>query len=92
MLGRRIRELRTNRGLSVRQFADLLDKSSAYISKIEARGEIPSPELLCKMVDILKANLEELLRLAKDAHLERTAKDIEDRQASAVALFRKQKR
>jgi|HubBroStandDraft_2_1064218.scaffolds.fasta_scaffold574215_2 transcriptional regulator with XRE-family HTH domain len=92
MLGQRIRELREKRDLSVRQFASLLAKSPAYVSKVEARGEIPSPELLCQIAGLLKADLEELLALAKSSHLERTAKEIDARQAAALALFRKHKR
>jgi transcriptional regulator with XRE-family HTH domain len=92
VLGQRIRELRDKRGLSVRQFAALLDKSPAYVSKVETRGEIPSAELLCAIADLLNADLEELLSLAKQSQLQRTAQDIDQRQASALALFRKHKR
>ena len=92
MLGKRIRELRTGRGLSVREFADLLGKSSAYVSKIETRGEIPDAELICTIADVLGANPDELLLLAKKTQLERAAKDIDEKQASALTLFRKHKR
>jgi transcriptional regulator with XRE-family HTH domain len=92
MLGKRIRELRGTRGLTVREFATRLGKSPAYVSKIEARGEIPSAELLCTIADLLNVDLQELLRLAKESQLARAAKDIDDKQASALALFRKQKR
>lgn len=92
MLGKRIRELRGARGLTVREFAEKLGKSAAYVSKIEARNEIPSPELLCMIAELLDTDGEGLLRLAKKAQLERTAKDIDEKQASAIALFRKQKR
>jgi XRE family transcriptional regulator, fatty acid utilization regulator len=92
MLGKRIRELRSKRGLTVRQFAEILGKSPAYVSKIEARGEIPSAELLCIIANSLETDLDELLRLAKKSQLDRTAKDIDQKQAAALALFRKHKR
>lgn len=92
MLGKRIRELREDRDLSVRDFAEQIGKSPAYVSKIETRGEIPSAELLCTIAGILRANPDELLGLAKETQLERTARQIDEKQASALALFRKQKK
>ena len=71
-LAQRLRQLREQRGVTVRQFADEIQKSAGYVSRIEARGEIPSPELLCVIADAYGVGAEELLNLAKRCRLERT--------------------
>jgi transcriptional regulator with XRE-family HTH domain len=92
MLGDHLRELRQEIGYSVRQMASKLSVSPGYVSRIEARGEIPSPELLLKIAELLKARPDALLRLAKESQLAHVEKQIDERQASALALFRKEKR
>ena len=92
MLGAYIRQLREQQGHSVREFAALLGKSAGYISRIEARGEIPAPELICRIAELLKGDLNEMLILAKNSQLARTEKEIDEKQASALALYRKQQR
>ena len=92
MLGKRIRELREKSGQTVREFAALLEKSAGYISRIESRGELPSAELLCRIAELLNGDLEEFMRLAKESQLERVEKEIDEKQASALVLFRKGKR
>jgi transcriptional regulator with XRE-family HTH domain len=63
-LGRRLRELREERDMSLREFAeDLGDLSKAHLSDIELGRRNPSPALLAKMADVLKVPLEELQRL-----------------------------
>lgn len=46
-------------------------KSPGYVSKIEARGEIPSPEMIIKLADALEADIGELFELAKSAKANR---------------------
>lgn len=88
----RLRELREEANLSVRKAASLLGKSPGYLSRIEGRGEIPSPELLCEMATLYKANIEELLDLAKTESLENVQRQIEVKQSEALRLFRKNRR
>lgn len=90
-LGETIRNLREKAGLTVRALAAALEKSPGYISRVEGRGEIPSPELLCKIADQLGVSPEKLLELAKQIQLERTAEDIEAKQRNALNLYRKGK-
>ncbi|HEX4128948.1 MAG TPA: helix-turn-helix transcriptional regulator [Pirellulales bacterium] len=92
VLSERIRELREQKNLTVRRFADALEKTPGYISRVEGRGEIPSPELLCKMAKVLGAKPEELLELAKESQLRRVEEDIRARHSAALNLFRKGKR
>jgi transcriptional regulator with XRE-family HTH domain len=92
ILGQRLRELREQRGLTVRQFADRIKKTPGYVSRIEARGEIPSPELLCEIAGVYDIAPEELLRLAKQCYLHRTEREVEAKNVSALALYRKERK
>lgn len=78
------------RGDTVRQFADRIGKTPGYVSRMEVRGEIPSPELLCEIAEIHKVRPEELLQLAKQSQLEKVEKLIDGKQASALSLHRKE--
>jgi transcriptional regulator with XRE-family HTH domain len=91
-LSQRLRELRQRHGYSVRKLADLLDRTPGYVSRIEGRGEIPSPELLCRIAEVYRVDPKELLELAKRSQLEQTEKNIDEKQASALTLYRKGKR
>jgi transcriptional regulator with XRE-family HTH domain len=92
LLSQKLRELRETSGLTARAVAEHLGKSPGYISRVEGRGEIPSPELLCRFAALYGVPPEELLGLAKDRQLERAAEDIEARQQAALTLFRKGKK
>jgi transcriptional regulator with XRE-family HTH domain len=91
VLGNHLRELREKKGISVREFAGHLQKTPGYISRIEARDEIPSPELLCEMAAVLDANPEQLLELAKECQIRHAEQQIEQRHKSALSLFRKRR-
>jgi transcriptional regulator with XRE-family HTH domain len=62
------------------------------VSRIETRGEIPSPELLCAIADAYGIKAEELLELAKECYLGRAEREIEAKNLSALALYRKETR
>jgi transcriptional regulator with XRE-family HTH domain len=89
-LGRRLRELREQQGLTVRQFAERIKKTPGYVSRIEARGEIPSPKLLCAIADAYGVEAEELLDLAKRCYLERTEREVEAK--NALVLHRRERK
>lgn len=91
-LGQRLKELRAAAGLSVREAADWIGKSPSYISKIEMRGEIPTPELLIKIAEVYGADVEELFQAAKADYIERVEQEIDFKQGKALAVFRKEKR
>ena len=75
--GRELKRLRAERGLSTRDLADVLQKSVAYIAKIETRGEIPNGELICEMARVLNSPPEPLLQLAKESLTARIEQKIE---------------
>lgn len=91
-LGERLKELRIATGLSVRDAASQLSKSPGYISRLEVRDEVPSPELLLAMAQLYGAEFEQLLVLAKKTQLDQAAREIDARQASALNLYRKARR
>jgi transcriptional regulator with XRE-family HTH domain len=87
-LADRVKAQRLQLKIGVREFAERLAVSPGYISRIEVRDEIPSPELICKIGDLLGVELEELLALAKDDVLARTKEDLNQRHTEALRLHR----
>lgn len=90
-LPERLRESRRRAELTVRDLADRLGKTAGYISRIENGREIPSPELLCQIADVLNVPAEELLDLVVDAAVDRTKDEMTVRCSRALALYRKSK-
>ena len=66
-LGEIIRSRRLQKGWTAKELIKKLDEdlSPTYIAKIELHDEIPSPELLSKMADVLGLGLERLVRIVK---------------------------
>ncbi|TWU25097.1 Helix-turn-helix domain protein [Novipirellula galeiformis] len=67
--GKRIRELRQAKGHSLRDLAPLVDVGFSYLSKVECGkmdfGEYPSAALIHRLADVLEADEDELMLLAK---------------------------
>jgi transcriptional regulator with XRE-family HTH domain len=67
--GRRVRQLRKLKGLSLRQLAPLVGVGFTYLSKVETGrldfGDYPSDQLIVKLAKALDADTDELLLLAK---------------------------
>ncbi|HEX8193578.1 MAG TPA: AAA family ATPase [Allosphingosinicella sp.] len=74
---RRVKQLRTERDMSVRALANEVGKSPAYLAKIEVQGEVPSPDLTLQLAEALAADPVELMRLAKEARLSTITRQIE---------------
>lgn len=68
-LGDRIRELRTAKGYSLRKLAPLVGVGFSYLSKVENNrldfDGSPSESLIHRLADVLEADEEELLLLAR---------------------------
>lgn len=90
-LGKHIQTLRQQRSMTLLALAETVGKTSGYLSRVEARDEIPSPELICLISDVLKERPETLLALAKSDVLQRTEEQIEKKSADALSLFRRSK-
>jgi transcriptional regulator with XRE-family HTH domain len=91
-LQQRLRDLREKAGLGLREAAKKLRISPGYLSRIEGRGEIPAPELLCRMAGEYGCDVEELLELAKQAQLKAVEQQIDSKQSEALKLFRRSKK
>lgn len=90
-LGEKVKALRTEKGYSVRELAQLIGKSPGYVSRIEVRGEIPAAELLCVIAEVFGVEPEELFQLAKECRLRSVEEEIDEKHSSALSLFRKKK-
>jgi transcriptional regulator with XRE-family HTH domain len=90
-LGKRIQLLRRKRQMTVRELAEAVHKSAGYLSRVEARDEIPSPELICALSEALLEKPEVLLELAKSDLLGRATEQIEAKNSEALSLFRRSK-
>lgn len=77
--GRELKRLRAERCLTTRDLAGAIQKSVAYVAKIETRGEIPNGELICAIAGSLGLPPEPLLQLAKESLTARIQQKI-DRQ------------
>ncbi len=62
-LGEKLRALRKQRGLSLRQLASLLEVNSySHLSEIEGGRSKPSVELLLRLADFFGVTTDQLLR------------------------------
>ena len=88
----KIRELRNKKGWSVYDLAAELNKTAGYISKIEARGEIPSPEMISRLADTLKVDAKQLFELAKKDKQQQLTDIVNKKYDEGYALYRKSKK
>ena len=87
-----IRESRNKKGWSVRDLAKKLDKTPGYISKIEARGEIPSLEMMIRLGKLLGLKPERLIEMAKAEKVETVSQAVQKKYDDGLALYRRSKR
>jgi transcriptional regulator with XRE-family HTH domain len=84
--GQRIRELRHDKGWSLRALAEKVDVGFTYLSRVETgsmnSGDYPSDALIHRLADALDADEEELLVLA-----ERIPQRIKDRVLQRPDVF-----
>lgn len=92
----KIRDLRKKRHWSVYDLAKKLwnDKqgkpmTAGYISKIEARGEIPAPGMIAQLAEIFNVNAEELFEIAKQEKAEKLKQNVAKKYDDALSLYRK---
>jgi transcriptional regulator with XRE-family HTH domain len=88
-LGQRIRELRGQHDLSLREFAKKLGGlSAAHLSDIELGRRFPSEDLLSKMAQVLSVDVAELQKLDSRAPIEDLRRLAEADPAYGIALRR----
>ncbi len=86
-LGREVKCLRADHGLTVRDLAKRLHKSVAYVGKIESQGEVPSPEVIRELSVIFGEQVGLLLDLAKQSLLSGYEREVQ-RKYSMASLTR----
>jgi chromosome partitioning protein len=82
-----MKQERVAAGLTVRELADAVGRSVAYIAKIETGGEIPNADFICLAAGALGQEPTSLLRVAKEARLARLEREIELRETAALARY-----
>lgn len=93
-LGHLIQSLRKSKGWTVKEFIEKLGEqrvSPAYMTKIEVYGEIPSPELICRIADVLGGDQKKLIELAKEHKVTSFEKALEEKYQKAVGMYRLEK-
>jgi transcriptional regulator with XRE-family HTH domain len=92
--GRMVQTARRKKEWTVKTFIDRLggDLSSAYITKIEVHGEIPTPSLTYKIAEVLDLDATELVKAAKENKRRIFDELLERKYEEAVTLHRLQKR
>ncbi len=92
--GELIQRLRREKDWTVREFIKKLGEkiSPAYMTKIEVHGEIPKPDLICKIADVFKYDANELLECAKQHKVKKFSNTLEERYGKAYGLYRSQKK
>jgi transcriptional regulator with XRE-family HTH domain len=91
-VGLKIQSLRQKHSITIRALAEAVGKTAGYLSRVETRGEIPSPELLCQIAEVLKEEPETLIGLAKQDQLQRVEEQIEQKATEALSLYRRSKK
>jgi transcriptional regulator with XRE-family HTH domain len=85
-LGQRIRELRDERDISLREFAKKLDCSAAYWSDVELSRRYASGQMLKDAARILKVSLEDLKQYDTRPPLEEVRRVTVEDPRYAIAL------
>lgn len=94
--GEIIKKERNDRDWSVRDFITKLSQlgaevSPTYITKIEVHGEIPKPELICKIAELFALDYTPLLEAAKKNKMRTFEQLLTKKYENAVKLYRTQK-
>ena len=95
----KVRELRNKKGWSVYELADKLlnektgkPMTAGYVSKIEARGEIPSPQMIIQLAELLGAKPEDLIEIAKTVKAKEVSQVVQQKYDDGLTLYRKSKK
>jgi transcriptional regulator with XRE-family HTH domain len=76
-LGELLEWARQHCGLTLRKVAGRLKCTPGYLSRVEKKGEIPSPWMLCEMADLYLVHASQFLRARKAALVARRAEALE---------------
>ncbi len=60
--GGKLRALRLQHGLTMRQLGDMLGVSDSYISQMETSNKVPNVAMLLKIANLFNVSLDQLAR------------------------------
>jgi chromosome partitioning protein len=84
-LGRELKRLRVEHNLTVRELSTRIGKSVGYVGQIETQGEVPTPELIRKIAEVLGSQPEVLLAAARKSILAQTERHLDEKYAASEA-------
>lgn len=76
--GMRLKELRTQAGLTQKQLADQIGVTKSVVSFYELRERTPSPEVLVKLAAVFHVSCDYLLGIEKGKSIDITGLNAED--------------
>ena len=90
--GEQVRQARKEKNWTINDFIRQLGYisfmdamlSPAYISKVEVYGEIPTPGIICKMVDLFGWDVNDVLNTARRERVELSNKVLEESYSRAL--------
>ena len=71
VFGQRLRELRTERGLSQSALADLCGSNHPFISELERGVKVPSLTMILRLADALECRVVDLVEMFDEARSRR---------------------
>lgn len=92
-LGEIVRHYRKSNNLSIKEFIEKLPTkvSPAFMTKLEVYGEVPKPEFICEIAELIGYPAEELLEISKNTKIEHYHKTLEKKYKDALGFYRYQK-
>ena len=95
--GERVRDRRQARDWTIKDLIQKLQArgqksvSPAYITRVEQYGEIPSPEFICLLADVLDDDPRQLLECARNIKVTVFDRNLEEKYQKAAGHYRVQK-
>lgn len=84
--GSRLKELRTESGLTQKQLADQIGVTKSVISFYERQERVPSPTILCKLAAVFHVSTDYLLNIDKVKRLDISGLDDNDIQLVSMLV------
>ncbi|PYY10183.1 MAG: hypothetical protein DMG69_08015 [Acidobacteria bacterium] len=81
-MGRELKRLRVEHDLTVRELGTRIGKSAGYVGQIETQGEVPTPDLIRKLAEVLGEQPDGLLAAARKSLLAQTERHLNEKYAA----------
>lgn len=84
--GNKLKELRTQAGLTQKQLADQIGITKSVVSFYELRERTPSPDILVKLAAVFHVSTDYLLGIEKGKSIDISGLDSEDKKAVRMVV------